>query len=377
MAGRGNTRCRNGRLERNGWLGIGCRDGVDWLRMVDRTIEKTEIFTLRKSHKMRLFSQSSSRDLNQMNAEELYRYLVENVEHGDAVQIVDKEITTNESRARQLADELQRAEISLQQSVEIGRQRKQILSYVERLRQVSVRLGHAVSGPGRAQQEIVVPIVPSQPKAANEQAANESEPDLVKESTGTGPETVETPPNMQWNEAEIRDSDRSETDEPGVEPEGNVKLSGWMTWFQISVGLGIVGTLWGMFAYLAFASSVFPGMVTLCFCLAMLGVISVGVGFFSKLSMRKRGTIFLAQSYVSLFIADHVLNAVFAIGTESKAIGAALVGAAWLVYLECSSNLKRAFPDRRVDLWMVLWVVGVAALLLLNYVILRNHLGAI
>lgn len=69
---------------------------------------------------MRLFTKPLSRDLDQMNAEELYRYLVENVEHDDAVQIVGKEITTNESRAQQLADELQQAEIPLQQSVEIA-----------------------------------------------------------------------------------------------------------------------------------------------------------------------------------------------------------------------------------------------------------------
>lgn len=328
---------------------------------------------LNKGHRMKLFSRSSFRNLDQMNAEELYRYLEENVEHDDAVQIVGKEIATNESRVRQLADELQRAEISLQQSVEIGRQRKQILSYVERLRQVSVRLGHAVSGPGRAQQEIVLPVVPSQPKAANE-----SEPDTVEESTGVGSEMVEMSPNVPGGEAEVFAPERRGTDEePGVKQEERVRLSGWMMWLQISIGLGIAGTFLGLFAYLAFASSVFPGMVTLCFCLSMLGGISVGVGFFFRLFERKRGTIFLAQSYVSLFIADHVLNAVFGIGSESKAFGAAVVGGAWLIYLGCSRNLKQAFPDRRVDLWMVLWVAGVAALLLLNYVILRNYLGTI
>lgn len=325
--------------------------------------KRQKYLRLKKSHKMRLFTKPLSRDLDQMNAEELYRYLVENVEHDDAVQIVGKEITTNESRAQQLADELQQAEIPLQQSVEIAQQRKQILSYVERLKQISTQLGHAISESGWTQQEIVATVVPTQ-------TANKSELSAFEESIGVDTKTA---PDVLRNETEILVLGQREMDESEVKQEERVKLSGWMTWLQICIGLGIVGTLWELFAYLAFAYSVFSGMVTLCFCMAMLGVISIGIGFFSKLSERKRGTIFLAQSYVSLFIADHVLNAL-AIGTESKAIGAALVGGAWLTYLGCSKNLKRAFPDRRVNLWMKLWVAGIAVLLLLNYVMLWNYL---
>lgn len=83
-----------------------------------------------------MFTRSSSRTLDQMSASDLYQYLKQNIENDDAIHIVENEIRNNEELEKRLAVELKQTNITLQRSVEIAQQRKQILSYIERLKQV-------------------------------------------------------------------------------------------------------------------------------------------------------------------------------------------------------------------------------------------------
>lgn len=307
-----------------------------------------------KQKKPKVATNSANGQLDSMDVEMMYQYLIQNVESEDAVLIIQNQIVSKEEQEKQLSNEFQERGISLQRSIEIAQERKNVLNYIERLKLVSDML-----------------MEDNRQKVSSKDTPNAlggvSQASLISVKTSN---TEIQNPSIEESHIFVPVESYAVSSTPEVQDESQRKLSGWESFFQVVVSVGIFGTVVNLFFGVLPSLGLFPGWMLCLETVALLSFATLGFMVLVTFQNRSSNAIFLAKSYIVLFAFNYIVGALSGTIDPSKAIGASIVGGAWFAYFTFSKNIAEVFPtdQRLISLTTKLIVIVIGVLILADHV---------